>query len=90
MKNIGFIGAQNFDWAHFFQEFFEILKRSRNILSFGGLNRMDGGWICGGTLRVISGNLGLHQSGAGISFLMFYHIHIDLQHTLDKVFCGFS
>ena len=38
----------------------------------------------------ISGNLGPHQSGAGISSLRFYHIHIDLRYTLDKVFFGFS
>ena len=27
-----------------------------------------------------------HQSGQGITFFMFYHIHINLQHTLDKIF----
>ena len=31
-----------------------------------------------------------HQSGAGIRFLTNYHIYIDLQHTLDKVFFASS
>ena len=36
------------------------------------------------------GNLKPHQSGPGITFSIFYHIHIDLQHTLDKVFFASS
>ena len=32
---------------------------------------------------------GTHQSGAGITFYILSH-HIDLQYTLDKVFCAFS
>ena len=38
----------------------------------------------------ISGNLEPHQSSAGMFFLTKYHIHIDLQHTLNKVFFAFS
>ena len=38
----------------------------------------------------ISGNLKPHQSDAGVCFLTFYHIHINLQYTLDNVFFGFS
>ena len=30
------------------------------------------------------GNLEPHQSGAGISFHVFYHIYINLQYTLDN------
>ena len=38
----------------------------------------------------IFGNLKPHQSGRNMTFPMFYHIHIDLQYTLDNLFCGFS
>ena len=38
----------------------------------------------------ISGNLGPPQSGAGIDFLIFYHMHIGLEHKLHNNFFGFS
>ena len=51
MKNLGFIGAQNFMGVHFFQEFSSIFERSRKILSFGDLNGIEVGY--GGTLQVL-------------------------------------
>ena len=35
------------------------------------------------------GNLEPYRSDADIVFSTFYHIYIDLQHKLDKVFFGF-
>ena len=32
------------------------------------------------------GTLEPHQSDAGVCFSIFYHIYIDLQYTLDKLF----
>ena len=37
----------------FFREFSEFFRRSRDRLGFRGLNRMNEGWICGCTLRVL-------------------------------------
>ena len=31
-----------------------------------------------------------HRPGCGITIFTFHHIYIDLQYTLEKVFCGFS
>ena len=40
--------------------------------------------------RAIPNFLEYYQSGRGITFSTFYHIYINIQHTLDKVFFASS
>ena len=58
--------------------------------SFGILNVRKTFFLRSIIFSKFAGNLKPYRSGAGITFSTFNHICIDLQYTLDKVFCGFS